>query len=288
MKKYIKFSFLLFLLVGFASCEPFQEEKSELGGLPNPSFTITQGDTPNDFILENTTDGGFITQWDLGDLGKMNGEYVEAAFPFMGTYEVTMTTFSRGGHASTSQMLTVTQDDPNACFGNFELLTGCDEKVWKLAPEANAEWVGPNLDETWWGNSEADVIDRFCHFDDEYIFRANGEFEYKSNGDFWADEVDGAVWPTDLGLEIGCNSESDWPPAYSAWGAGVHNFNVNTETLTVSGEGAFIGLYKVGTSDEVSTPQSSVTYKIISLTADRMIIYADFGWGVWRFTLVAQ
>ena len=60
--------------------------------------------------------------------------------------------------------------------------------VWKLAPEANAMWVGP-FDPTitgdytggWWANDEAAVTDRACYFDDEYrknkvFFFDNPEF----------------------------------------------------------------------------------------------------------------
>ncbi|KAA3620671.1 MAG: hypothetical protein DWQ02_28995 [Bacteroidetes bacterium] len=286
---YLKYSILFFVVLGLFSCEPFVEEKSDLGPPPNPSFTITQGDTPNDFIFENTTEGAFITQWDIQDNGKKEGEIVEVTIPFMGEYEVTMTTFNRGGYGSTSQMVTVTQDDPNACFGNFELLTGCDEKVWKLAPEANAQYVGQNLEQMWWGNSLDDVTTRYCLWDDEWIFRADGTMEYDNNGDFWADEDgNGTVWPSDLGLAIGCNSNDDWPAQYASWGSGNHTFSVNETSLSVIGEGAFIALYKVGTTDEVSTPQSSVTYNILELTEDRMVIYAEYGWGVWRFTLVSE
>ncbi len=286
---YFKYSLLFFLVIGLFSCEPFVEDKSELGPPPNPSFTISQGDTPNNFILENTTSGAFITQWNIEGNGKQEGEYVEVTIPFMGTYEVTMTTFNRGGYGTASQTVTVTQDDPNACFGNFELLTGCDEKVWKLAPEADAEAIGPSLTETWWGNSLADVTTRACQWDDEYIFRADGTFEYKNNGDFWADENgSGVVWPADLGLEIGCNDSADWPAQYAAWDSGVHTFSVTETSLSVIGEGAFIGLYKVGTSSEVTTPQSSVTYSIAEISADRLFIYADLGGSVWRFTLVSE
>ena len=230
-----------------------------------------------------------LTQWDLGDLGKAEGAEVSINIPFKGDYEITMTTFNRGGHASTSQMITVTQDDPNACSGNFRFLTGCGERIWKIAPEANAIHIGPNLNDTWWGNSDADIGSRSCHFDDEYIFRANGEFEYKNNGDFWADsDENGNIWPSDLGLSVGCQPSSAWPDKYKTWDSGVHTFNITNETLTVIGEGAWIGLYKIGTAGEVDTPQSSVGFSILEISDDRMIIYADYGWGVWRITLVAQ
>lgn len=285
---YLKYSLLFFVVLGLFSCEPFVEEKSDLGPPPNPSFTISQGDTPNNFVFENTTDGAFITQWSVEGGSKYEGEIVEVNIPFAGDYEITMTTFNRGGHGTTSQMVTVTQDDPNACFGNFQLLTGCGEKVWKLAPEANAEHIGPTITETWWGNSLDDVTTRYCHWDDEWIFRADGTMEYDDKGDFWADEKDGAVWPADLGLPIGCNNTEDWPAQYAAWGAGVHTFSVTETSLSVIGDGAFIGLYKAGTTDEVGTPQSSVTYSILEISEDRMVIYCDYGWGAWRFTLVSE
>lgn len=286
---YLKYSILFFMVLGLFSCEPFVEEKSDLGPPPNPSFTVSQGETPNDFIFENTTEGAFITQWSVEGGAKYEGEIVEVTMPFMGEYEVTMTTFNRGGYGVTSQTITVTQDDPNACFGNFELLTGCGEKSWKLAPEANAQYVGQNLETIWWGNSLDDVSSRYCLWDDEWIFRSDGTMEYDNHGDFWADEDgNGTVWPADLGLPIGCNSDNDWPAQYAAWGSGNHAFSVTETSLSVIGDGAFIGLYKVGTTDEVNTPQSSVTYSILELTEDRMVIYCEYGWGVWRFTLVSE
>lgn len=288
MKKHIYFPFLLFLLV-FMGCEPFVEDKIDLGGPPNPTFDIIQAGTPNDFTFINTTEGAFLTQWDLGGNGTREGENVDVNFPFKGTYEITMTTFSKGGSASASQSLTVTEDDPDACFGNFKLLSGCGEKVWKLAPEAGAMHIGPNLNETWWGNSEADVASRACHFDDEYIFRVNGEYEYDNKGAFWADENgSGVVWPADLGLPIGCNPSSAWPDKYKAWDSGLHTFSVTENSLTLNGLGAWLGLYKVGTNGEVVEPQPSTTYSISEISENRMVLYCDYGWGVWRFTLVSE
>ena len=272
-----------------ASCNPFVEDKSELGALPNPDFEIMAGDTPNDFVLVNTTDGAFLTDWDLGSAGSATGQEANAYFAFKGSYEITMTTFTQGGHASVSKNLEVTQDDPNACFGNFALLTGCTEKAWIFAPEANAMHIGPSLNETWWGNSDSDVIDRACHFNDRYIFKSNGEFEFDNVGDFWADEDgQGTVWPADLGLEIGCHDASEWPSQYNAWDSGIHAFTVNDNSLTLTGLGAYMGLYKAGTSGEVMEPQPSTTYSIAELTEDRLVIFCDYGWGVWRFTFVPE
>lgn len=288
MKTFLNIS-LVALLIGLVSCNPFVEEKSELGPLPSPSFEIVQGATPNDFVVKNTTAGAFLTNWEFEDNGTQTGEEAEVNYTFKGTYKVTMTTFNRGGSASITKDLVVTQDDPNACFGNFEKLTGCDKKVWVLAPEEGAMHIGPSLTETWWGNSLADITDRACHFDDKYIFDSDGVFEYDNNGDFWADSDDmGNVWPNDMGITVGCHPSADWPAAYKAWDSGVHAFSIDETSLTVSGQGAWIGLYKVGTTGEVNSPQSSVTFSIQSMTNNRLVLYADYGWGVWRITLVPE
>ena len=291
----IKYILLSFLFIGFIGCEPYEEDKITLGPPPNPSFEIIPGDTPNTFTLKNTTNGAFLTSWDLGAYGIQSGDEYDAYIPFKGDYEITMTTFNEGGSASTTQTFTVTEDDPNACFGNFEILTGCSERTWKLANEPDALIVGPALDGYWWGNSEDDLIERSCHFDDLYIFRSSGEFEYKNNGDFWVDsDSDGNAFPAELGLSVGCHDSSELPEAFQSWGSGVHAFTTSEATsdadgtLTVSGEGAWIGIYKIGTAGEVGTPQSSVTLNIAEITANYIILYADYGGTVWRVKLTPE
>jgi len=201
-----------------------------------------------------------------------------------------MTTFNKGGSASATQSVIVTQDDPDICFGNMQLLTGCTEKIWKLAPEAGALLVAPaDLSTIWWENSEEDVMTRSCHFNDEYIFRINGEFEYDNKGDFWADsDENGNIYPGDMGITVGCHPSSAWPPQYQAWDSGVHNFTVTENQLTVSGEGAWIGLYKIGTNGDVLAPQQLVTYNIESISATRMVLVADYGSQFWKITLTSQ
>ncbi|MEM7368384.1 MAG: hypothetical protein AAF587_07250 [Bacteroidota bacterium] len=287
--KFILYSLLALIIFSFTACQPFVEEKSDLGPPPTATFEVLAGSTPNDFVLKNTTEGGFLTHWDLGANGQFEGSEVSINFPFMGTYDVTMTTFNRGGSGSATQAITVTQDDPDACFGNFRFLTNCGERVWRLAQEENALHIGPNLTETWWGNSSDDISSRSCHFDDKYIFRSNGEFEYDNNGDFWADsDANGNIFPSELMIDVGCHPSSALPEAFKVWGSGVHGFSVTNSTLTVSGEGAWIGLYKIGTTEEVSSPQESVTFGILEISDNRMVIFADYGWGVWRVTLVSE
>lgn len=290
-QKYSIFLFT-FIIIGLTACEPYVEDKINIGPPPSPSFEIVTTDNPNEFILRNTTAGAFMIFWELEGASDREGQEVVVNFPFIGTYGIKMTAFNEGGSSSTSQSINVTKDDPDACFGNMKLLTGCGEKVWKLAPEADAMMIGANHDERWWGNSDSDVLERTCHFNDEYIFRASGEFEQDTKEDFWADEVNGNVFPSDLGVPIGCHSTDAYPEAYKAWGSGTYSFTIDENSLTVGGgddgDGAWIGLYKVGTNDEVGTPQSSITYTIESITEDRMVIYTQYSWAVWKFVLVAE
>ena len=288
MKKY-NFLFLIVLVLGFSACEPEIDDKSDLGPLPTPSFEILSGDGPNNFIFKNTTEGAFLTNWEMESVGTASGEEAIADFPFRGDYEIQMTTFNRGGSASATKTLTVDADDPDACQGNLKLLTGCDEKVWVLAPEAGAMNVGQTVDETWWANSDDDVSSRACHFNDQYIFRSNGEFEFRTQGDIWIDtDADGNVWPPEMMLPAGCANTDQLPGDLAVWGDGLHEYSVTSNSLTVVGEGAWMGLYKVGTSGEVASPQSSVSLAIRSLTEDRMVLVADYGGVVWRLTFVTQ
>lgn len=282
--------FFLFISIVFTSCDPYVEDKTDIGPAPTASFEIVGTDDPNDFILRSTTEGAFLVSWEIEGASDKEGLEVLVNFPFKGTYNVVMTAFNKGGHAiSNSQSVTVTQDDPDACNDNFKLLTGCSEKVWRMAPEANAMIIGPNHDEVWWGNGDNDVAERTCHFNDEYIFRANGEFFQDTKGDFWADsDGNGNVFPAGLGLAIGCHSTDAYPDFYKAWGSGLYNFSIDENSLTVIGDGAWMGLYKVGTSDEVNQPQSSVTYTIESISENRMVLFTDYGWAVWKFVFVAE
>ena len=229
-------------------------------------------------MLTNTTANVFITNWVIPGITEQNGEEIEVFIRNAGTYDVSMTTFGSGGSASIIQQIVVEQTVTGGCFGNMELLTDCGEKTWRLANESSAMHIGPNLEETWWGNSESDITDRFCHWDDEYIFRVNGEFEYRNNGDLWVDaDENGNVWPSDMGLPVGCNNSEDLPEKFQSWGSGIHTFEIDENNFSVIGEGAWVGLYKIGTNDEVTSPQSSVTFSIASLSADRMVIFADYG-----------
>jgi PKD repeat protein len=289
MKKIVNLFVLISLFL--LGCTPQQDDAIDLPAPPTVAFEVQTTANPNKVKLINKTPDAFLFKWDLGNGSKGDSSVVEAFFPFKGTYKVTLQAFNKGGFGTATKDIVIAQDDPSACSGNLQLLTNCGSKVWKLAPQEGTLKVGPDaaFATVWWQNNAADVVARSCHFNDEYTFTSTGGFEYDNKGDFWADtDGNGNVTPADLGVSPGCQPASAWPTKYKGWSSGSHRFTVNANELTVVGTGAWIGLYKVGTGAEVTTPQASVTYKIKELTANKLVLLANFGPGFWQFTLVPK
>jgi PKD repeat protein len=279
-----------FLIICFSISCAKEEARIELPAPPTASFKYAAGKDANHIILTNTTDGAFLYQWSLSNGTKSDQASFEAYLPYKGDYEVTLTAFNKGGFGTTKQKITITEDDPNACFGQIALLSNCSEKVWRLKQGANAMVVGtPALTQVYWANADAELAARPCHFNDEFKFTSKGVFEYDNKGDFWADaDSNGKLIPADGGLATGCNSGGNWKAPYDVWGPGKHKFSVSNNQLTLSGKGAWMGLYKVGTTAEVNVPQESVTYNIIELTNTKLVIAAVYASLEWRFTFESK
>lgn len=281
MKKIHLFFYIALFFIG---CKP-DDEKIDLPNPPTASFSVSNGKDANHVILTNTTPGAFLYQWDLGNAAKSNAASVEAYYPYKGTYEVSLTAFNSGGYGTAKQTVTITQDDPNACDAKMKLLTNCASKTWKLKQGEGALVVGtPGLTQVYWSNSAADFTARACAFNDEFTFTSKGEMIYDNKGDFWGDaDGNGNPIPGGIGITVGCNPASAWKAPYQSWGSGTHKFSINNDNLNLSGDGVWMGLYKVGTNAEVSTPQSAVTFKIIELTDKKLTIAAVYPNLEWRF-----
>ncbi|MEM7104830.1 MAG: PKD domain-containing protein [Bacteroidota bacterium] len=289
MKNIKSYLFLSLIILWGTAC---QKETIDIGGPPtNVSFSIEMIDG-NNIRVTNTTPG-VIPYWDFGNGTKGSGEVAEGYYPNMGDYVITLTVFGSGGRTSASQTVNIAENDPDACQDQILLfLTDCGTKTWKLKPDEGALWVGPNVNDpgnVWWQNGAGDVATRACTFDDEYIFSSDGTFEYRALGEVWAE----AFW--DGISSDGCVAEADLPASVAAWGSGIHSFALNSspDQLTVNGDGAFIGLTKAANGAEVSVPQSTITYDIISMTSgtpfgDELVVAVNFGGGDWRMTIVSE
>jgi len=299
------YPFVIVLIIGylFTACSDSTTGSHELGPKPKAKFTVTpvSGKT-NTFLLKSNSEDVFMWRWNVGDgTGWKKGSETDTAYyPRKGNYTAKLMVFAGGGSDTTQQAISVEKDDPNGCYGNLKALTACDSgdsKTWVLNPDAGALWVGPpDFSATWWSNLAGDVQIRSCQFNDEYTFSKDGTLERKLNGDFWVDNDNGTdPYPSDIianndgSMMAGCYDWSVINSKYSAWGSDTFDFKMNGDQLTISGEGAYLAMYKVGDTGTTPSPEGEITYKIISLTKDKMVVAKIYpGSLAWQFTFVPK
>lgn len=290
MKKSIihNFLFAAVLLLLLGACK---YEVKDLMDKPVASFTVTPvAGVPNKYVLTSTSTNSFRYDWDKAMGSFVQGKQVDTVyFPYMGNYTIRLLAYGQGGMDSTSQVINVAANDPNACNGTqLGFITSCTSKKWKLDPAAGAYKVGPGPnDGSWWSSGAGDVTWRFCEFNDEYIFTfsAARSFVYDNKGDFYGDGYLGDNSHT-------CQPSSNYTAVQAPFGSGnfTYNFTPNAGVaglgqLQVVGTGAHIGLQKVRNGGEAPTPASSVTYDVLAMTAgpgyDLLTVGVHIGGGAW-------
>lgn len=248
-------------------------------------------------------------EWDFGDGSAVTTtEDPDHTYTALGSFTVSLTATSTDGKTTDKQTQTVVIADPDA---ELTKLVGDVSKAWILLREVAAGVavypleVGPIDKSTiWWaqGLNNDELANRPCILNDEFTFSRDGAYVYDTKGDFWAeggvfaDAVDNLCQPDDAANMIGLNGED-----LTAFGSGNHTFTLvtgATPTLTVEGTGAFIGLCKIGTNEEVKLPQESVTLSLIKLVegaiADTLVVESDYNNDAdpeddayWKITLVS-
>ena len=154
------------------------------------------------------------------------------------------------------------------------------EGSWRLKPDAGALAVGPSAsDLSWYQNTAEDVETRSCLFDDFYVFNEDGTFENVLQSETWLE-----AWQ---GVDEGCGA----PIApHDGSGAYTWSFDDASNKVTITGEGAYLGLAKVHNDGELASPSevvSEIKYDIsFSVDGETMTAQIDFGGGVWQFVLV--
>lgn len=180
---------------------------------------------------------------------------------------------------------------------SLELLTGENQKAWKLKEGPGAFGVGPERGSDAYFPNGADISgDRPCLFNDEFIFKTGGQYEYNANGDIYAEAY--------MGIAEGCTDDTalDGTDA-EAWGPGKHSFSLTTATetepafITVRGTGAFIALPKAYNGGEYAAAppnmDATVSYEVFDYTKDASGETLSIGVDVagdgsvwWNFVLV--
>lgn len=155
------------------------------------------------------------------------------------------------------------------------------EGTWRISPQAGALAVGPTQgDGSWWSNSLADVTTRACFFDDDYVFNADGTFNNVLGAQSWIEGWQGGA--DACGTPVAPHNGSN-PATYT--------YNTTTNTITLNGVGAYLGLAKAYNGGELSSPAnapSSITYTVSSITSSLLTLDISIGGGWWRFILAKQ
>lgn len=190
--KYILYLMLPVFLV-FTSCEPKDEGKTEFNA-PDPSslsFEIIKVDTWNFKVVNKSNTVGIAKFYIDGALVSDKHDTISILQKKAGTYEVSMSLYTRGGMATAStQTFVVTADAPAPPF-DYEndafakSLTKSASRIWITNPEVQGHFgVGPAdaAGPSWWSANPFDKKDRPI-YDDEFTFAlANRVYNVNCNG----------------------------------------------------------------------------------------------------------
>ncbi len=285
-KKHFMQAFLLigvFAFFALASCSKDDDPAED----PIASFQYEiSEDNYLTVIFMNFSQNAETYNWDFGDGNTSTEENPIHTYDGPGEYEVVLTaTNSDGVSRSFSEIIEI--QDP---FEALTLLAGETSKTWKLYRVGTSMGVGPSVDNPrdWWF-LENDGS-RPCKYFHEFTFHRNGDYVFDDKGYMWAE---GGVFHEDLVGEcieaIPANMYGPEGEDLTPWLGGTHSFefDASTNTVTLTGLGAWIGIVKVGTNGEVTVPQSSVSFKIDIEEHDGydyMHVLFIYDWGVWSFS----
>ena len=233
--------------------------------------------------------------WDFGDGNTSTETNPVHTFAGGGVYEVTLTATGLDGSASKTETIIITDPNTASLF-----LSGVDSKTWYLDREEVALGIGPAIgDNSWWSFGGVTPLgDRPCILDDGYTFNADGTWEKNTNGTLFVDADANGGW---LGIDESCMDETEpgiWTgpngedlSAFADGGNYTFDYNTNTNTITIDGFGAYIGLCNKTENGDSYVPAATKMYTIISIEegdiADRMglaLVRADGS--AWNFYLV--
>jgi len=288
------------LVVGFySSCK--KDDDDDTTTEVRSRFTPVQDSSdPFTFSFTNESINADSYAWDFGDGSTSTETAPSHTYSEGKEFVVSMTATGSDGTTHTSNT-TISVSDPNAEMTKLSGAGAGASKAWKLLRQTDTGkypiQVGPSsYAEIWWALGINDSLDaRPCMMEEEYIFHADGKYEYDSKGLIYAEE---GIWPDDQDGQ--CIDETDASLLTSIdganlapWASGTHSYTYDATagTIKLSGLGAHVGLAKVGTDNEYTAPQPEVTYKVVRLTdgpVDTLILSTDLtsADGYWQFTLV--
>lgn len=259
-----KFMWMLMLTMVTLACK---EDDPQLGLPPtaqDASFTFEPTEESDNILILRNTSGAFLKKWDLGNGQTVEGDEVEAMYPFAGTYEITLTIYTSGGSISQKQTVEIEQTDLSLLDEVYTTLTGGydapEGKTWVIAYTVSGHMgVGPAAGSgpDWWAAGPNDKSDVGL-YDDKFTFKLDGfKFIQTTNGDVYLNNNQASKFPGafdnkgDKTAPYTAPDNLNWSITKAGNGRDVININNN----------GFIGYY-TGVSK----------YEIISITDSEMMI----------------
>ncbi|MDW3191684.1 MAG: PKD domain-containing protein [Cytophagales bacterium] len=263
---------MLTLVIGILGVTSCSDDEPSVDA-PNAAFTSAA-----DGLTVTFTDGSVgadTYSWDFGDGNSSTDASPTHTYAEGGTYTVALTVTNAGGSDTESEDITVEAPFASNLVG-----------TWRVATEEAALAVGPSPGSAdWWFLPAGDLEARACYLDDDYVFGADGTFSVNQGDQTWVE-----AWQEGVDAD-GCGAG-----VAPFDGSGSYTFSATSSEITVTGEGAFIGLAKVTNAGELATENvrndvplpASVTYNIAEFAADgnSMTLQIDANGVHWQYRLV--
>ncbi|AXG71413.1 PKD domain protein [Kordia sp. SMS9] len=151
---------------------------------------------------------------------------------------------------------------------------------WSVAPEAGSLAVGPTPGSgDWFSISDAQVAERACFYDDEYVFGNDGSFANVLGTDTWIE-----------GWQSGSADACGAPIAPHDGTPGTFVYDAVAGTVTINGTGSYLGIPKATNTGEIANPAdapSSITYDVTFIDDNTITVQIEAGGGVfWTYKLI--
>ena len=288
MKKGKKINWLLTLtllivasvLVTVSSCKKDSEDPPSADPIASFQFEVSAGNFL-EVTFTNYSQNATSYEWDFGDGETSTESDPTHVYSAAGTYDVVLVAKNADG-LSNSKTSSFELTDPNSAL---TLLAGEVSKTWKLYRVGTSMSLGENAEDPygWWPGLENDGA-RPCLYKQTFTFHADGSYVFDDNGMFWGEYGvfnDTPVY--EICFEaIAENMVNLDGVDVSAWLSGTHAFTYEPTTgvVTLDGNGAWIGIPKLGPAGEITAPVASTSFTISIVEEeghDIMTLAFDYG-----------
>lgn len=272
-------------MVSFVSCKDDEEDPPA-----NPIASFQYAVSTTNFLevtFTNFSQNAATYEWNFGD-GQTSTEASPVhTYTSAGNYTVVLTAKNSANTPATFNQ-TIEIKDPNSALA---LLAGETSKTWKLFREGTSMGVGPDEAgaRTWWSLSNEGA--RPCYYYQSFTFKRDGSFVFDDQGSFWGEgAIFGGTAQNETCFEaIPANMVNTNGADVSAWLSGTHAFTYEptTNTITLTGLGAWMGNPQSGTSAASIVPEASKSFKAVIEEKDGYdLMTISYSWAgfYWDFT----